>query len=62
MNSALQHALGNNSGPDAQAALAEARAYLDGHSHLENKFDAIFKGVDNDTVALAEGIAANPAA
>ncbi|CAM1500932.1 Fc.00g100940.m01.CDS01 [Cosmosporella sp. VM-42] len=62
MNSALSNRLDNSLKPDAQAALADARGYLDGNKDLQDRFDAIFKNVNNETVALAKDISAKAAA
>lgn len=37
-----------------KAALAEARAYLDGHEDLQARFDVVFENVDESTAAAAQ--------
>ena len=62
MNSALQNRLSNDSKPDARAAIADARAILNGNKDLQDRFDVIFKDVSNETVALGRDIAAKSTA
>lgn len=41
-----------------QVALAEARAYLNGHKELQGRFDIVFKHINNESVAATRKIGA----
>lgn len=41
-----------------QVALAEARSYLDGHKELQDRFDIVFKHINNESVAATRKIGA----
>ncbi|KAG6008286.1 hypothetical protein E4U21_004748 [Claviceps maximensis] len=43
MNNVFHHKFSDQSAPDPQTGLAEARRYLQGHEDLENRFDAIYR-------------------
>lgn len=57
MDEIVQRTLNDQNNADPQAALQEARAFLDGHEKLQEQFDSIFKHVNKTTVALASQVA-----